>query len=472
MRILMIRPRDRCRYPRLFARIFRIYEIGLLMIAEAIKDLASVTYIDENHKKLPNTENFDLVLIHVETHLAPRAYALAEYYHQLGICVVLGGPHVTLCQAEALRHADSVVIGPGEEAVRHIIHDLANGKLRRVYEGMHWHSCFHAPHYDIALGKAIYELAPVIMSRGCQHNCSYCTIASMNRGRVSARSAEEVVSDINQIRSPRFYFTDDNLLANRKLLLMILRHLATSPYRRRWIGQVTHRIIHDREIMDMLQPSGCKLLFIGFDSLQPLSLRQIGGFKASDKDTFAESVDRLHELDISVIGSFMFGMDGDKPGDIISTAKIATQVGLDVAAFNIFTPIPGTDTYKRYYAQGRIFEHDLTRYDFKNVVFYPKHFSPAELHREYTAATHLFYGFNGLSRRIRKMRNLEFMLPLNILYNPWLSKVLHLYWRNAVPRKLDENLFADTTNLTCLPTSNIPVYETEQNNIRHAYRIG
>jgi len=272
---------------------------------------------------------------------------------------------------------------------------------------------------------------------------------------VSVRSAEEVLSDIERLRSPRFYFTDDNLLANRKLLLVVLRHLAASPRRRLWAGQVTHRIVRDREIMNILQPSGCKLLFIGFDSLQSLSLRQIGGFKASDKDTFTESVDRLHELDISVIGSFMFGMDGDRPGDIISTAEIATQVGLDVAALNIFTPIPGTDTYKRYHAQGRIFEHDLTRYDFKNLVFYPKHFSPAELHKEFTAATHLFYGFNGLLRRVRKMRNLEFMLPLNILYNPWLSEVLHLYWRNAAPRQLDESLFADATNSTCLPGSHI-----------------
>lgn len=455
MRVLIIRPRDRCRYPRIFARVFRIHEIGLLMIAGAIKDLASVTYIDENHQKIPKARNFDLVLICVQTHLAPRAYELAKYYRRLGICVVLGGPHVTLCQTEALAHADAVVIGPGEEAVRRIVNDLANGKLGRVYEGMQWHSRFYAPRYDMALGKAIFELAPVIMSRGCQHNCSYCAIASMNQGCVSVRSAEEVLSDIERLRSPRFYFTDDNLLANRKLLLVVLRHLAASHHRRLWAGQVTHRIVRDREIMDILQASGCKMLFIGFDSLQPLSLRQIGGFKASDKDTFTESVDRLHELDISVIGSFMFGMDGDRPGDIISTAEIATQIGLDAAALNIFTPIPGTDTYKRYHAQGRIFEHDLTRYDFKNLVFYPKHFSPAELHKEFTAATNLFYGFNGLLRRVRKMRNLEFMLPLNILYNPWLSKVLHLYWRNAAPRKLDESLFADAMKSTCLPGSHI-----------------
>ena len=455
MRILMIRPRDRCRYPRLFSKMFRIHGISLLMLAQSIKDLASVTYIDENHKKLPNTMNFDLVLICVETHLAPRAYTLAEYYRRVGICVVLGGPHVTLCPSEALTHADSIVVGPGEESVRRIIHDLGSSKLRRVYEGMKWHSRFYAPRYDIALGKAIFELAPVIMSRGCQHNCSYCTIASMNHGRVSVRSAEEVLSDINRLRSPWFYFTDDNLLTNRKLLLSILRNLAASHHRRHWIGQVTHRIVRDKEIMDILQPSGCKLLFIGFDSLQSLSLRQIGGFKTADKDTFTESVDRLHELDISVIGSFMFGMDGDRPGDIISTAEIATQVGLDAAALNIFTPIPGTDTYKRYHAQGRIFEHDLTRYDFKNLVFYPKHFSPAELHKEFTAATNIFYGFNGLVRRVRKMRNLEFMLPLNILYNPWLSKVLHLYWRNAAPRKLDESLFADAMNSKCLPGSHI-----------------
>jgi radical SAM superfamily enzyme YgiQ (UPF0313 family) len=391
--------------------------------------------------------DFDLVLIGVQTHLASRAYELTKYYRRQNKIVVLGGPHVTLCQEEALQHADVIVVGPGEEAVRQIIHDMANGKLHRVYDGMQWHSSFYAPRYDIALGKAIYELAPVVMSRGCQHSCSYCAITRINQGRVSARSAEEVISDINRIDSPRFYFVDDNLLANRKLLLSILRHLASSPRRRYWAGQVTHRIIYDQEIMDILQSAGCKLLFIGFDSLQPLSLRQIGGFKASDKDTFIETVDRLHELDISVIGSFMFGMDGDRPGNIISTATLANKVGLDAAALNVFTPIPGTETYERYYAQGRIFEHDLTRYDFKNIVFYPKHFSPYELYEEFTAATHLFYGFSGLIQRIRKMRNLEFMLPLNVLYNPWLAKALRLYWRNMPPQRLEESFFADATNL-------------------------
>ena len=195
--------------------------------------------------------------------------------------------------------------------------------------------------------------------------------------------------------------------------------------------------------MDILEASGCKLLFIGFDSLQALSLRQIGGFKAVGGNTLAETVGKLHESNVSVMGSFMFGMDGDKPGDIVAAASAATRVGLDVAVFNIFTPIPGTVIYRRYMAENRIFEHDATRYDFKNVVFYPKHFSPTELSDEFTEATQLFYSASGILRRIPKMQNRSLMLPLNILYNPKVARLLRLRWRSAPTQPLDPSRFIE-----------------------------
>lgn len=443
MRVLMIRPRDRARYPRVLARAFRIYEPGLLMIAEAIKDHADITYVDENHSVLPRETGFDLVFISVQTHLAVRAYKLADEYRRVGAKVVLGGPHVTLCPEEAITHADSIVVGPGEEAARRVIRDLVNGQLRRIYNGMKWHSSFYAPDYGLVGRKAILELAPVVMSRGCPNTCSYCAIAALNQGRVAVRQAGEVLADIDRARSSSFYFVDDNLLASREVLVEVLRSLANRRSQLRWAGQITHQVIQDREIMDILEASGCKLLFIGFDSLQALSLRQIGGFKAVGGNTLAETVGKLHESNVSVMGSFMFGMDGDKPGDIVAAASAATRVGLDVAVFNIFTPIPGTVIYRRYMAENRIFEHDATRYDFKNVVFYPKHFSPTELSDEFTEATQLFYSASGILRRIPKMQNRSLMLPLNILYNPKVARLLRLRWRSAPTQPLDPSRFIE-----------------------------
>ena len=246
---------------------------------------------------------------------------------------------------------------------------------------------------------------------------------------MAVRQASEVLADIGRTQSSSFYFVDDNLLAARDVLVEVLRNLARRRRRLRWAGQITQQVIHDREIMDLLAPSGCKLLFIGFDSLQALSLRQIGGFKAAGKDTLIETVEKLHESNVSVMGSFMFGMDGDKPGDIVAAAATATQVGLDAGVFNIFTPIPGTAIYRRYLAENRIFEHDATRYDFKNVVFYPKHFSPVELYDEYAKASQAFDSIGSILRRIPKMRNRALMLPLNILYNTQVAKLFRLRLR-------------------------------------------
>ena len=46
---------------------------------------------------------------------AYRAYALADFYRRKGIHVALGGLHVTSLPDEAIQHADTIFIGPGED---------------------------------------------------------------------------------------------------------------------------------------------------------------------------------------------------------------------------------------------------------------------------------------------------------------------------------------------------------------------
>ena len=110
MRVLIIRPRDRNRYPRLFAKLFRIHEIGLLMIAKTIRDISEVTYVDENHLSIPMLTDYDVVLITVQTHLAPRSYELALQCRKNNVTVILGGPHVTLNPKESLQYANAIAL--------------------------------------------------------------------------------------------------------------------------------------------------------------------------------------------------------------------------------------------------------------------------------------------------------------------------------------------------------------------------
>ena len=109
MKILLISPFDN--------KIWSLGELkfpplGLAVLASLTPDEINVEIIDESVRSITDyTDDIDLVAISVMTPLAPRAYELADFYRKLGVKVILGGWHPTLIPEEALKHADSVMIG-------------------------------------------------------------------------------------------------------------------------------------------------------------------------------------------------------------------------------------------------------------------------------------------------------------------------------------------------------------------------
>lgn len=93
-----------------------------------------VCFYDENISKIDfDSINADLVGISVITPNAPRAYQIGDDFRKRGITVVMGGYHVTVRPDEALKHADSVVLGFAETSFPILLRDFAEGKLQKLY---------------------------------------------------------------------------------------------------------------------------------------------------------------------------------------------------------------------------------------------------------------------------------------------------------------------------------------------------
>ena len=67
------------------------------------------------------------MIIQVYITNAYRAYQIADHYRIRGSYVVLGGLHVTSLPDEAMAHADTIFIGPGEHTFPKFLNDLAAG---------------------------------------------------------------------------------------------------------------------------------------------------------------------------------------------------------------------------------------------------------------------------------------------------------------------------------------------------------
>src|ERR1700690_2560616 len=96
------------------ARVLNFQQITMPYLAARVPPSWDVIHVDEEAEEIDWNIDADLVGITFHTPSALHAYAIATRFRSRGICVVMGGPHVTLLPEEAGRHADVIFIGEAE----------------------------------------------------------------------------------------------------------------------------------------------------------------------------------------------------------------------------------------------------------------------------------------------------------------------------------------------------------------------
>ena len=107
--------------------------LGLATLAGYLSDDDEVEIQDEHVERLDLDDEPDLVVIQVYITSARRAYRIADHYRARGAYVALGGLHVTSLPDEAMAHADTIFLGPGEDTWPQFLADFRSGAPARVY---------------------------------------------------------------------------------------------------------------------------------------------------------------------------------------------------------------------------------------------------------------------------------------------------------------------------------------------------
>jgi radical SAM superfamily enzyme YgiQ (UPF0313 family) len=393
---------------------YRIWKpLGLLILARLTPPNWEVEVIDENLgpvdiQALPRP---DLVGITAFTSQATRAYDLAAVFRAMGVPVVMGGIHATMCLAEALGHADAVVTHEAESVWPQVLADMQAGALRRVYAGGLVSMVeIPAARHDLLTGR--YHFGSIQATRGCPLNCSFCSVTAFNGGQFRHRPIENVIAELRQIREKRILFVDDNLIGTRRDHIAYAKDLFRAMIRegltQDWIGQVTINFADDEELLDLAARSGCVGAFIGFESPTVEGLIAVHKkFNIQKGRDFRASVGRIQRHGITVMGSFILGIDTDRPGIGATIARAAEDYGLDMTNVLILTPLPGTALFKEMEGQGRIkaknYPTDWQYYTLAHPVAQYLHFTWSELVHEINQFNDLFYAYPKILGRVLRM---------------------------------------------------------------------
>jgi radical SAM superfamily enzyme YgiQ (UPF0313 family) len=398
------------------SRFLNFQQITMPYLAARVPLDWQVLHVDEEAEEVDWTLRPDLVAITFHTPSAYHAYDLAARFSSRGVCVAMGGPHVTLLPDEAARHADVIFVGEAEGLWEEFLDGFKAGAYRRVYRRDDAPSLQDAPMARKALlHRHDYTGGILFATRGCSNRCDFCAIAMMYPHGLRKRPVAEVAAEYASFKGKRIIFWDDNIAADLAYAKELFRAIA--PYRKWWSSQASIHAGNDDEFLDAAARSGCKQLFVGLESISQRSMEEVRkGFNRVEE--YARIVDRIHAHGIAVQAGIVFGFDHDTPEIFNDTLTFLEDTGIQNATFNILTPYPGTPLFRRLEAQGRILTRDWRKYNGRtNVVFQPKQMSPAELLAGYRYANERFYSLPSVAKRLwRSPVQMWWTLPLNLAY--------------------------------------------------------
>ena len=370
--------------------------LGLATLAAYLDPGVEATLQDEHVEPLDLDDRPDLVVIQVYITNAYRAYRIADHYRARGAYVVLGGLHVTSLPDEAAPHADTIVLGPGEDMFPQFLKDLAAGRPApryastiRTLEGI--------PPIRRDLIQRHRYLVPnsIVVSRGCPHHCTFCyKDAFFEGGRgFYTQKVDDALAEIARLPGRHLYFLDDHLLGHVRFARELFRGMRGMG--RVFQGAATVDSILRDDLIEEAAAAGLRSLFVGFESLSHRSLQDANKRQNLGRD-YQRVIRRLDDLGIMINGSFVFGLDGDH-GDVFArTVDWAVHSGITTATFHILTPYPGTALHTRMAAEGRMVTTDWDLYDTRHVVYRPIGLTAGQLKAGYDWSYKSFYTWGNI----------------------------------------------------------------------------
>ena len=384
---------------------FSVPPLSLPYLAALTPPNVEVSVLDENVDEIDFEKEVDLVGISVLTMVAPRAYQIADIYRKQGTAVVLGGIHPTVLPGEACEHADAVVIGEAEGVWQELLMDFQQGNMKKVYRRGELCNLdsLPRPRWDLVKKNTYFTTNVVQTTRGCPYDCSFCSITRFFGHKYRCRSIAQVIKEIKTLRGKFLYFADADVVGNPSYAKRLFNALI--PYKKFWAGDAGIKIANDDELLNLAAKSGCRALYIGFESLSPASLREAGKSQ-NIVEVYKGSIDKIHQFGIAVGGGFIFGFDSDDKSIFERTVKFAVESKMDFADFNILCPYPGTRIYDKLRKENRIIKMDWSKYfGMYNVVFRPKRMSIEELRSGCLRAWRQFYSYKSIFKRFLSRPN-------------------------------------------------------------------
>lgn len=351
---------------------------------------------------------------------------IADKFRRRGKVVIFGGYQAHFSRGKLDDVTDCIVYGhPGPSAMARILEDVQAGCLMPEYDmGIDLNFPFD---YSILFRHRI-AFMPILASVGCRNHCDFCCTAARHRGEYRLRKLRYVLSDLRAIRNHtrRFALVDSNIYNNRGYLIALCAAISRAGLNFQWGAEATIDIGEDDEALCALRRAGCRMLYIGFETLNQHSLNSV--HKSYDTATYERAMVRFQQYGFVVAGYFVVGLDGDTTETFDELFEFIHRTRINLPVINILLPAPGTAVFERLGREGRLLVNTEEEY-LKNALFYSSSCSRCFFRPAGLTANELEKGLIDLRQRLSSLRetvrrslvrdpiNATFLLSMNVRFH-------------------------------------------------------
>jgi radical SAM superfamily enzyme YgiQ (UPF0313 family) len=323
--------------------------------------------------------------------------------------IVLGGEHATACPEYSLLDcaaADICVLGEGEETIVEVANALAGqtsmhevpglairdgGDVRRTaprrriraLDDIPWPdwSAFPITNYldnRLSFGADLGRSMPILASRGCPYQCTFCSSPQMWttlwKARTPALLLAEMKHYMERYSVTNFDFYDLTAIVDKKWIISFTELLVAEGLDITWqLPSGTRSEAIDATVCGLLYRSGCRIINYAPESGSAPELKRIK--KMVKPDRMLTSMRAAHAAGLEIKANFIMGLPHSSWADVRRTFGFlarAAAAGVDHVSAFPFSPYPGSELFDDLRREGRV---TLDETYFKSLLAYtdPQH---------------------------------------------------------------------------------------------------
>ena len=277
----------------------------------------------------------------------------------LDVCVRGEGEHTFAEVLEAHRLGKDIGATVGHIGYRAADGDIhSNDSLSRIREidtipWPHWPEGYLEAFWQSgqAFGVQSPRDIPMLATRGCPYQCTFCSSPQMWTTRYIMREPHDVVAEIKHyverydITAVQFY--DLTALMKKQWTLEFCQKLLDEGIRLNWsLPSGTRSEVLDEEVLGMMQKTGCNFISYAPESGDETTLKAIK--KRIDLDRMNESIMVAIRLGLKVRTNLVIGFPHETRRQILRTLCYGFTLswrGVDDVLLSLFAPYPGSELF-------------------------------------------------------------------------------------------------------------------------------